>query len=395
MTNRQWIGVTLLFGTSLIALTCGLLPAQQAKSEIDTFRKEYYGRRFGEVRREALIDGGGDDRTEGMVARGLDWLAKHEAADGRWSFTKFAAPEFGRCECGGTGNWDNDIAATGFALLAFLGAGQTDEKAEHVKVVDKAIKYLVKRQDREGAFDPDLMAHGVATLAICEAYGMTETAALKESAQRAINHIVKHQTKQGGWLANRGTDGFDTSVGTWQFLALKTGQIAGADVPRETLTKAYKWLDAAGDKEGSRYGLNAAHPETGFQPTTTSQALLCRMYLGWGPRSPGLLAGLYNHIRKHGPRADDIGYTFFSSQLVLQVYGSKAEQLGKWNSKLRDGLFESQDKGKKVEHQKGSWYSATDKDASGVGGRVLQTALSTLTLEVYYRTPVLWRRAKD
>ena len=64
-----------------------------------------------------------------------------------------------------------------------------------------------------------------------------------------------------------------------------------------------------------------------------------------------------------------------------------------WNPKMRDLLIAQQDKGTTPgkQHQMGSW-SPKDDAHGAVGGRLMQTALSTLTLEVYYRHLPLYRR---
>jgi hypothetical protein len=64
-----------------------------------------------------------------------------------------------------------------------------------------------------------------------------------------------------------------------------------------------------------------------------------------------------------------------------------------WNPKMRDLLIDKQDQGNtpKKPHQKGSWAPAGDVHGQ-VGGRVMITSLSLLTLEVYYRHLPLYRR---
>ena len=82
-------------------------------------------------------------------------------------------------------------------------------------------------------------------MALCEAYGMTQDRELREPAQKAIDFIVKSQDpSRGGWRY-RPQDGSDTSVTGWQLMALKSAQMAGLEVPEETLRKVGRWLDLA------------------------------------------------------------------------------------------------------------------------------------------------------
>ena len=60
---------------------------------------------------------------------------------------------------------------------------------------------------------------------------------------------------------------------------------------------------------------------------------------------------------------------------------------------IRDTLIARQDPGMgKTQHQKGSWEVARGDAFGRAGGRLMSTALSVLTLEVYYRHLPLYRR---
>src|SRR5262249_5873343 len=73
-----------------------------------------FGGRSAATRQQVVRDGGGNTETEAAVARGLDWLVKHQAPDGHWSLDGFN--QHGRCNCNGFGH-SNDVAATAFGLL--------------------------------------------------------------------------------------------------------------------------------------------------------------------------------------------------------------------------------------------------------------------------------------
>src|SRR5207244_1946905 len=160
--------------------------------------------------REALLrEGGGNSDSEACVAAGLKWIAAHQAPDGHWSLRRFS--DHGPCDCGGAGDSDNDVAATAFALLPMLGAGQTHrvspDKAtnRYAKNVDKGLKYLLLKQNKDGAFyvsasgNTHMYAHGLATIAVCEAYGLTADPALRRPAQLALNYIARAPSPEGGW----------------------------------------------------------------------------------------------------------------------------------------------------------------------------------------------------
>jgi hypothetical protein len=345
-----------------------------------------FGGRSGSTREQLVREGGGNRESEAAVARGLLWLSKHQAPDGHWSLDFFDRD--GHCNCGGHGI-SNDIAATALGLLPMLGAGQThrpssDKANSYARNVERALKFLMSRQNRHGDYGGGMYAHGLATIAISEAYGMTSDPALGKSAQRAINFIVTAQSAKGGWRYQPGEDG-DTSVVGWQVMALKSAQIAGLDVPAKTLAGASRWLDSCASPDGGSYGY--VRPEEG-RPSMTAVGILCRQYLGWGPRNPSLIAGVGKLKTTPPAEANTVYYTYYATQVMHHVGG---EAWAFWNPKVRDYLIATQDRGTKKPHQAGSWDPSKDEWGTP-GGRIMVTSLSLLTLEVYYRHLPLYRR---
>jgi hypothetical protein len=337
--------------------------------------------RSGAARQKMLEQGGGNAESEAAVAVGLRWLAQHQAPDGHWSLDGF--PHHGKCNCTGTGQINNDIAGTALGLLPFLGAGKTHRRSPdnpYQRIVDKGLKYLLSKQDARGYFGGgSYYAQGLASIAVCEAYGLTLDPALKRSAQRAVNNIISAQNANGGWDYNPGTLRTDTSVGGWQFMALKSGEMAGLDVPKKAIKGASRWLDRVMAPDGAGYGYDGP----GDTYTMTSVGLLCREHLGWGPQKPGLMKGVEKLKSNSGPEPylNNMYYYYYATQ-VLYHFGGEAWE--KWNPRMRDALIAGQDKGTDQPHQKGSWSPARDAHG-GAGGRVMITSLSLLTLEVYYR----------
>ena len=130
--------------------------------------------------------------------------------------------------------------------------------------------------------------------------------------------------------------------------------------------------------DGTEY---AYQPGQGPSNTMTSVGLLCRQYLGAKRDNPMLIGGmdyLMNHLPDEG--FPNIYYWYYATQVMHNMSGYEWDT---WNRKMRDLLVHTQVRNVN-ECANGSW--APEKDAWGrQGGRVMQTSLSCLTLEIYYR----------
>jgi hypothetical protein len=372
-----------------------------------------FGGRSGATREKMLREGGGNTKTEAAVARGLAWLARHQAIDGHWGLDDFAKAN--KCSCTGAGPY-NPIAGTAFALLPFLGAGETHKAVagnnKYAKFVDRGLRYLIAHQAPDGSFTDSnggacpgaIYTQGLAGIALCEAYGLTSDPNLKPYAQRALDYIVSSQNTIGGWdYAPRGPEP-DTSISGWQTMAIKSGQIAGLRVPPATIKGINNWLDwAQSPEDPSVYGYRkekAMNPsEGGASPQTMIPiGLLCRMYVsGWGARHPAMTRGAEwltrpeNMPLKNNRR--HMYYFYYGTQVLHHMSEVNSGPWQKWNTAMRDLLVDEQDQGSDPEHrdQKGSWDAKPDWWCQ-YGGRIMMTSMCLLTLEVYYRHLPIYRR---
>ena len=125
-----------------------------------------------------------------------------------------------------------------------------------------------------------------------------------------------------------------------------------------------------------------------------SVGMLCKLYLGWSPRSREIQNTARILVREP-PNPEgrlDWDRTFQSSYYwyyaTLALFHVGGEPWGAWNIFIRRTLLPMQhERG----HRKGSWNP--DPNWIGqAGGRVTSTALHILTFEVYYRYTPLHRR---
>ena len=333
------------------------------------------GRR-GTVREHLLETGGGNKFSEAAVVKGLNWLTAHQRSDGAWHFDHTDGPCAGACT--NPGKHRSTTAATSLALLAYLGAGHTQREGDYQEVVRKGLYYLrgqMKPDEHGGDFRQGTMyGQGLSAIALCEAFAMTQDPALADASQAAIDFILWAQdTKGGGWRYAPGEPG-DATVSGWMFMALRAGQMSYLKIPAEPIHKATRFLDSLGAEQGAFYGYRGPDKD----PTCTSIGLLCRMYTGWRREHPPLARGV-KFLARRGPSPTDMYYNYYATQVMHHWGGSEWVY---WNKQLRDFLVRTQ---AAEGHASGSWYFDDEHQSSVQGGRLFNTALAIMTLEVYYR----------
>lgn len=343
-----------------------------------------------------LKDAGGNEASERAVLDALNWIVQHQLPDGGWSFDHTTGPGAFRRTPGPGEARQARFGATAMAILPLLGAGQTHLEGEpkFKEAIRKGLKYLVENQQRVALrgggvggslYEPEgnMYSHGLATIALCEAYAMTKDRDLLYPAQAAINFIVYAQDDTSGGWRYAPKSGGDTSVVGWQFMALKSGQMGFLTIPERTIGKAVQFLDSVQTESGAKYG----YAEPGGGISTTSIGLLCRMYLGWDKENPAMARGV-EYLGQQGPSKNNMYYNYYATQ-VMRHYGG--DDWKKWNKAMRDYLIAQQaDKG----NAKGSWYF--EHNWSKRGGRLYNTSLACMILEVYYRhLPIYGSKAAE
>ena len=371
--------------TPLLRARTLLLPAETRVRET----AEAFARRSRENR--------GASKADALVERGLEWLASVQKEDGHWSLGAYDPNG-----AAGTVRLQSDTAATGLALLAFLGAGYDHFDGRHRDVVRRGLEWLVSVQKADGDLyvtaDPVsnscawLYSHGIATTVLCEAVGMTGDPLLRPSAERAIGFIVaSQQPSRGGWRYQPRADS-DLSVSGWMLVALRAGVLAGLDVPAETFAGVERLLDgsAIADKTGS-YHYNAINP--GQRPSDLSAAsmtalgALMRLH-GGTPRTDegivtaaGRLAAMTPAYGTRQARTRDAYLWYYASQVLVQTGGPE------WDAWYERLCVELETQQVAAGRETGSWdpLGQVPDRWGAFGGRLYVTALHLLALEVPYR----------
>jgi len=355
------------------------------------------GSRSGDAKSKMLAQNGGTAGSEKAVALALKWLARHQWKDGpnagAWNFHHGLQ---NRTQSSGYGQFSMAAnGATGLALLPFLGAGQTHREGQYQKTVQSGLDFLVKNRklitpggrpcgswhESQG----EMYSHAIAAISMCEAYAMTLDPELAQPAQLSLNYLVYAQDPQGGGWRYLPQEPGDTSVVGWCLMALKSGSMGQLKVPTETYYRTTHFLDFVGTDQGAHYG----YVGPGLMPrrSTTAVGLLCRMYLGWPKEREGMQKGV-QFLSEQGPDLEDLYYSYYATQVMRHFGGSLWHQ---WNQELREALISSQiTEGVDA----GSWDPIGNHTREG--GRLCQTAMAAMILEVYYRhLPLYQDRSSD
>lgn len=333
------------------------------------------------TRRGNAFEAGATPGSEDAVEQALLWISRHQRKDGSWRFDH----RDGACDgsCRNPGNHASTTASTALALLCFYGAGYTHVEGQYADTVNRGLYYLGGHMllTKEGGDlqEGSMYAQGISTIALCEAAAMTDDPTLRGYGERAIQFILYAQDKKGGgWRYMPGEPG-DTTVTGWQLMALKSAQMSGIPVPSPAFEGANRFLDSVQSRNGALYGYQ--NPQQ--RDSTTAVGLLSRMYLGWKHDHAPLQEGIL-YLDKLGPSKNDLYYNYYATQ-VMRHYGG--EPWKRWNPKMRDYLISTQARNG---HETGSWYFPEKHNDQG--GRLLNTCLATMTLEVYYRHQPLYQK---
>ncbi len=343
--------------------------------------------------------GGGSKETERTVENALRWLSYHQESDGHWDAKKYGSSE------------KTDTAVTSLALLCFLGAGNSEKVGAYKDNIKRGVAWLKSKQAASGLIFDTTDAGGhrgegypgaMATMAIAEAAGMANVPETRDAAQRAVNYCTEvHQAGEGSdklaWRYHPKMEG-DTSVTGWFMMALKSAKIAGLHVNHAAFDGAIKYLDSVEHKTAA--GDPGYAPASTYWYTTkdahephrlTAIGCLCRQYLGW--KKEDLQASVDGFVAKGGVPTwggngggVDLYYWYYGTLCTFQQGGDTWKR---WNDGLKSALVPNQ---RKDGDENGSW------DPVGAyateWGRVGETALACLNLEVYYRYRMLSCEAK-
>lgn len=190
------------------------------------------------------------------IEKSLDWLVKQQNQDGSSSDTAR----------------QSDVACTATAGLALLMEGSTAAKGKYAENIKRTIEWLTRNCQEgkdDGLFGLNaqqnrlgyMAGQSYAVLFLASAYAREDKSDAKglearlnrvrqrdmeALLKRAVQFVVMAQAANGGWSLISCRDGQnqdDAESTLQQILALRAAQQAGIEVPKETMQKAYDYLE--------------------------------------------------------------------------------------------------------------------------------------------------------
>lgn len=180
--------------------------------------------------------------------KGLDWLTKHQNADGSWgkSYT---------------------VGITAMGCLAYLSASDEPFNGDRGKALLKGLQFLMANQ-KDGLWPTQgqgvrTWSHGqgFASLALSEAYGRSlfckdkpdmDMKKVREVVEQSVKVIAKNQSTKGGWAYlpdNLNSDEGSTTVCVVQ--ALVSAENYGIEIDAKVLDRGFEYLKKCQNADGS------------------------------------------------------------------------------------------------------------------------------------------------
>ena len=307
------------------------------------------------------------------VKKGLDYLAKTQAADGSWH-----------------GLPDGDhypVAMAGLAGMAFLSNGSTSTRGAYADQVRRTTSYLVSQAQATGLIAEGeeqghpMYGHGFGMMFLASAYGMETRPEVRKKMEgiikKAIQLTATGQSNLGGWTYYPG-GGDEGSVTVTQMQGLRAAHNAGFTIPKGTIENAIRYLELCKTPDG---GICYSYGSGGDTRLPITAAAVCCLYSAGEYESP-LADSCMNYVMekfKSSQNEFSSGHYFYLHLYASLAFYQAGDQF--WDPyfpKARDNLVKQQ-------QGDGSW------NGDGVG-TVFGTSLACILLQIPYKYLPIYQR---
>ena len=297
--------------------------------------------------------------AERAIENGLQYLLKHQNADGSWG---------GRYK----------PACTSLALMAFMLKGYFPDEGQHGERLSKAVGFLTEQANATGGYmGVNMYEHGLGTLALSEVWGTSKREEVRDVLKKAVGVILRAQSPQGGWRYQPRPIDADISVTVMQIVALSSAKEAGIQVPSRVIERAVRYVKGLQVRTVGGFGYQ--HPgDPGF---ARSAAGVMSLLMAGERESKEVQLGL-DYLRRYPATKFNMSdYYFYAHYYAIQaMYQAGESYYQEWYPKVRDAMLAKQ-------HKDGSWGGNGEE-----GDSTYATSMAILTLGVPYRYLPIYQR---
>jgi hypothetical protein len=313
------------------------------------------------------------DKVRKGVERGLEWLAKKQSSEGRWTANDGSYP----------------VAMTALAGMALLGEGSTTTQGKYAKHIRLAVDYLVSRSRKNGLIgDPAVddrytYGHGYGMMFLSQVLGEEEDKDRRDQLvgvlSRAVVFTGEAQTNAGGWGYVSAKDGSNFDEGSTtitQVQGLRGCRNAGIAVPDKIIDKAVKYIRDCTLPDG---GVQYSSQGGGGRPAITAAAIAC--LFNAGEYDSEYVPKLLDYCKKNlsNIQNEGFGHWHYAHYYYAQVcYREGGETWDKYREKIFVRLLNEAD-------QEGAWNQ-------GYIGSVYTTSVNLTILQLENNVLPIYQR---
>ena len=311
--------------------------------------------------------------TVSAVKKGLDYLAKVQAADGSWH-----------------GLADGDtypVAMAGLAGMAFLSNGSTSTRGAYADQVRRTTSYIVSRSQATGLIAEGeeqghpMYGHGFGMMFLASAYGMETRPEVRKKMETVIKKAIQltstGQSNLGGWTYYPG-GGDEGSVTVTQMQGLRAAHNAGFTIPKGTIENAIRYLELCKTPAG---GICYSYGSGSDTRLPITAAAICCLYSAGEYESPladSCMKFVMEQFKSSSNEFNSGHYFYLHLYASLAFYQAGDEYWDAYFPKARENLLKQQQPG-------GNW------NGDGVG-TVFGSALACILLQIPYKYLPIYQR---
>lgn len=294
--------------------------------------------------------------VESMYRAGLQFLARTQTPQGHW-------PD----------QYGQQPGVVGFAVMAFLAAGEDPNFGPHHTTIRRAVESIVSQQNTQtGYIGNSMYNHGFAALALAELYGHLHEPDVGLPLRRAVDLILnaQNQNPQGAWRYTPISQDADTTVSGGQLVTLFAARNAGLYVPQENIDNALQFFRETMDPRG---GIGYTSNTGG---NSTRSAIASLNFSLANDFSSHESRRIFEFLRHN--RDGSASYIFYHFYYMAQaLFQGDMSEWRVWNAQIIR-LFEA------TQQPDGSW--------NGPRGPTFSTSAALLTLALNYRLMPIYER---